>query len=144
MPRVSSSAPSVNNSSSGCIEMRWARCVWGATPPRPPTLPAASITRPTSRNSPGCPSATMLSPCTATSHGPTPCGVTTCPPRITRSSMAGSSCLLRLRRGLPLHELRVDLLQELGVEEALGGGLLGDAVEPVEEIDELAHARDVL
>src|SRR5207245_6859866 len=73
------------------------------------------------------------------SHRPTPCGVTTSPPRITRSSMARPPSLhLGLR--LPPDELRVDLLEELRVEDPLGGNLRGDPVERVEEVDELAHA----
>src|SRR5438132_12228561 len=48
---------------------------------------------------------------------------------------------LHLGRGLPSDEPRVDLLEELRVEDTLGGDLLGDPVERVEEVDELAHAE---
>src|SRR5213593_4890728 len=114
IPRVSSSGPSVWRLSSGCIEMKWARCVWGSMPPW-----------------------------TATSHRPTPCGVTTSPPRITRSSMARPPSLhLGLR--LPPNELRIDLLEQPRVEHTLGGDLRGDPVERVEEVDELAHAAEDL
>src|SRR6266446_1068179 len=63
-------------------------------PPGMTSLPVASTTRPASRGSvPGAPTATMRSPSIPTSQAPTPWGVTTCPPRITRSSMvvSGSS-----------------------------------------------------
>src|SRR2546421_7768296 len=139
IPRVSSSGPSVWRLSSGCIEMKWARCVWGSTPPGTTILPVASRTRPAGVSGSGRPTATMRSPWTATSHRPTPCGVTTSPPRITRSSMARPPSLhLGLR--LPPDELRVDLLEQPRVEHAFGGDLLGDPVERVEEVDELAHA----
>src|SRR5213079_887647 len=139
IPRVSSSGPSVWRLSSGCIEMKWARCVWGSIPPGTTIFPVASITRPAEVPGSGRPTATMRSPWTATSHRPTPCGVTTSPPRITRSSMARPPSLhLGLR--LPPDELRVDLLEQPRVEHAFGGDLLGDPVERVEEVDELAHA----
>src|SRR3989442_435138 len=139
IPRVSSSGPSVWRLSSGCIEMKWARCVWGSIPPGTTSFPVASSTRPASTRGSGRPTATMRSPWTATSHRPTPCGVTTSPPRITRSSMVLPPSL-HLGRGLPSDEPRVDLLEELRVEDTLGGDLLGDPVERVEEVDELAHA----
>src|SRR2546426_2621416 len=63
-------------------------------PPGMTSLPVASATRPASRGSvPGAPTATMRSPSIPTSQAPTPWGVTTCPPRITRSSIvvSGSS-----------------------------------------------------
>src|SRR5437867_6539189 len=47
---------------------------------------------------------------------------------------------LHLGLGLPSDEPRVDLLEELRVEDTLGGDLRGDPVERVEEVDELAHA----
>src|SRR5438128_688543 len=139
IPRVSSSGPSVWRLSSGCIEMKWARCVWGSIPPGTTSFPVASSTRPASTRGSGRPTATMRSPWTATSHRPTPCGVTTSPPRITRSSMVLPPSL-HLGLGLPSDEPRVDLLEELRVEDTLGGDLLGDPVERVEEVDELAHA----
>src|SRR5881296_1542332 len=139
IPRVSSPGPSVWRLSSGCIEMKWARCVWGSIPPGTTSFPVASSTRPASTRGSGRPTATMRSPWTATSHRPTPCGVTTSPPRITRSSMVLPPSL-HLGRGLPSDEPRVDLLEELRVEDTLGGDLLGDPVERVEEVDELAHA----
>src|SRR5213594_3276827 len=97
MPRESSSGPSVCRSSSGCIWMRWARCVCGSTPPGTTTFPAASITRVASRNVPGAATAAILPSCTAISHAPAPCGVTTWPFLISRSSIA---CLLEARGGL--------------------------------------------
>src|SRR3989441_147578 len=139
IPRVTPSVPSVWRLSSGCIEMKWARCVWGSIPPGTTSFPVASSTRPASTRGSGRPTATMRSPWTATSHRPTPCSVTTSPPRITRSSMVPPPSL-HLGRGLPPDEPRVDLLEELRVEDTLGSDLLGDPVERVEEVDELAHA----
>ena len=61
---------------------------WGSIPPGTTILPEASMTRPASSvNVPGAATATIFSPCTATSQSPTPQGVTTWPPRIIRSSM---------------------------------------------------------
>ena len=61
---------------------------WGSMPPGTTTLPEASIIRPASSPSaPAAATATILSPCTATSQSPTPIGVTTCPPRIIKSSI---------------------------------------------------------
>src|SRR5215470_8875739 len=57
-------------------------------PPGTTILPRASIVRPPPDSVPGQPSAAILSPCTPTSMAATPCGVTTCPPVMTRSSMA--------------------------------------------------------
>src|SRR3989454_375166 len=139
IPRVSSSGPSVWRLSSGCIEMKWARCVWGSIPPGTTSFAVRSSRRLAPTRGSGRPTATMCSPWTATSHRPTPCGVTTSPPRITRSSMVLPPSL-HLGRGLPSDEPRVDLLEELRVEDSLGGDLLGDPVERVEEVDELAHA----
>src|SRR5947199_112060 len=139
IPRVSSSGPSVWRLCSGCIEMKWARCVWGSTPPGTTILPVASRTRPARVSGSGRPTATMRSPWTATSHRPTPCGVTTSPPRITRSSMARPPSLhLGLR--LPPNERGIDLLEQPRVEKTVGGDLCGDPVERVEKVDELAHA----
>src|SRR5437899_1920593 len=140
IPRVSSFGPSVWRLSSGCIEMKWARCVWGSIPPGTTSFPVASSTRPASTRGSGRPTATMRSPWTATSHRPTPCGVTTSPPRITRSSMARPPSSLHLGLRLPPNELRIDLLEQPRVENTLGGDLRGDPVERVEEVDELAHA----
>src|SRR5262249_8804325 len=88
MPRESSSGPSVCRSSLGCIWIRCARCVCGSTPPGTTILPAASITRLASSNVPGAATATILPSCTAISHAPAPCGVTTWPSQISRSSIA--------------------------------------------------------
>src|SRR4029453_15682900 len=88
MPRLSSSGPSVNSSSSGCIVIRGARWVCGSTPPGTTTIPAASRVRAASVKVPGGVTATMRSPCTATSQAPAPCGVTTRPFLTSRSSMA--------------------------------------------------------
>src|SRR5258705_415989 len=60
-------------------------------PPGTTVLPVASITRPACSQCSGKPRATMRSPSMATSQRPTPCGVTTSPPRMTRSSIARSS-----------------------------------------------------
>src|SRR5687767_4995801 len=58
-------------------------------PPGITSLPVASITRPTSRGRvSGAATAAMRSPSIATSQSPVPSGVTTCPPRITRSIIA--------------------------------------------------------
>src|SRR2546429_9260438 len=85
----------------------------------------------------------MRSPWTATSHRPTPCGVTTSPPRITRSSMARPPSLhLGLR--LPPDELRVDLLAQPRVDHPLGGVLLGDPVERVQGGADLGEALVVI
>src|SRR5262245_57796933 len=66
-------------------------CTCGSMPPGMTSLPLASTTRPTSRGKvPGAATATIRSPSTPTSHAPTPSGVTTWPPRITRSSMVRS------------------------------------------------------
>src|SRR4029450_8247683 len=93
MPLVSSSGPSVSDGCSGCDMIECARCACGSTPP------VASMTRADGVGKvPGAATATMRSPSTPMSHAPTPPGVITCPPRITRSSMAVSSpaCVLRL------------------------------------------------
>src|SRR5919198_1288842 len=90
IPRVSSSGPSVKRPSSGNIEMEWARCVCGSTPPGTTIFPVASMTRPPGGNVPGWATIAMRSPWTPTSHSPAPVGVTTCPPRITRSSTPSS------------------------------------------------------
>ena len=88
MPRVSSSGPRVIDGCSGWLMMGWARCVCGSMPPGTTISPEASSTRAASAGSaPACPSAAMRSPSTPMSHDPTPCGVTTCPPRTIRSSM---------------------------------------------------------
>src|SRR5437762_3021051 len=88
MPRESSSGPSVCRSSSGCIWIRCARCVCGSTPPGTTILPAASSTRAASLNVPGAVTAAIMPSCTAMSQAPAPCGVTTRPLRISRSSIA--------------------------------------------------------
>src|SRR5262245_34585495 len=54
--------------------------------------------------------------------------------------MAAPSPSLHLGRRLPLHEGGVDLLQELRVDDAVGGDLLLDPVQRVEEVHELPHA----
>src|SRR5438477_8631236 len=50
--------------------------------------------------------------------------------------------LLDVGLRLPLHQARIDLLEELRVEDLLGRELLLDAVERVEEVDEVVHALD--
>src|SRR2546426_54113 len=149
IPRVSSSGPSVWRLSSGCIETKWARCVWGSIPPGTTSFPVASNTRPASTRGSGRPTATMRSPWTATSHRPTPCGVTTSPPRITRSSMVLPPSL-HLGRGLPSDEPRVDLLEDLAArddprvhEEPVDLTLLARDVAPVPgEVDLSPRALD--
>src|ERR1700675_196557 len=72
---------------------------WGSMPPGMTSLPVASITRPTSRGRvSGAAMAAMRSPSTATSQSPTPSGVTTCPPRITKSIIVASAFSLRLAK----------------------------------------------
>src|ERR1043166_104517 len=63
-------------------------CTCGSTPPGITILPAASITRAAPASSvPGAATAAMVSPLIATSQRATPCGVTTSPPRMMRSSI---------------------------------------------------------
>ncbi len=91
MPRVSSSGPSVMEGCSGCDMIPWARWACGSTPPGETICPAASMTRAASVGSvPGAATTAICSPRTPTSQRPTPCGVMTCPLRITRSSTIGA------------------------------------------------------
>ncbi len=70
----------------GTGEATWA---WGSMPPGMTILPEASKTLPASpRRVQGSATATIFSPATATSHDPTPHGVTTRPPRMIRSSIS--------------------------------------------------------
>src|SRR5262245_7998869 len=70
-------------------------CTWGSMPPGITSLPVASMMRPASQASvPGAAMEMMRSPSIPTSHTSTPWGVTTCPPRITRSSMTLSPSLV--------------------------------------------------
>ena len=63
-------------------------CACGSIPPGTTIIPRASMTRPASAASvPGHPTAAIVPPCTPISSVPTPSGVTTCPPLMTRSSM---------------------------------------------------------
>src|SRR5262249_24277580 len=66
-------------------------CACGSMPPGTTIVPRASTIRPESAASvPGQPSATILPFCTPMSSAPTPCGVTTCPSLMIRSSMMAS------------------------------------------------------
>ena len=97
MPRVSSSGPRVRPGSSGRVRIAWARCVCGSTPPGETIRPDASSTRaPSVGSAPGSASTAMRSPWMPTSHGPTPWGVTTVPPRTTRSSATQPTVALLL------------------------------------------------
>src|SRR5262245_23263021 len=67
----------------------WAMCTCGSIPPGMMILPPASTTRVASPSAsvPGAATAAIVSPLMARSHRATPCGVTTSPPRMIRSSM---------------------------------------------------------
>src|SRR5262245_46934635 len=81
------------------------------------SLPVASITRPTSRGRvPGAATAAIRSPSIATSQSPTPSGVTTCPPRITKSIIVPSLAARRsCRRSARIVSVRSD--RDLGEDE---------------------------
>ena len=87
MPWVSSSGPSVAEGSSGWDMIAWARWAWGSTPPGDTISAVASMTRAASVGAvPPAATTAICSPSMPTSQRPTPWGVITCPPRITRSS----------------------------------------------------------
>src|SRR2546422_9151155 len=76
-------------------------CACGSIPPGITILPRASMTRPASAaRVPGQPTATIFSPWIPTSISPTAWGVTTCPPLITRSSMAHLLAAFRILRSV--------------------------------------------
>src|SRR5262245_39217870 len=71
----------------------WAMCTCGSMPPGMTILAVASTTRVASPSAsvPGDATAAMVSPLMARSQRVTPCGVTTSPPRMIRSSMRAPS-----------------------------------------------------
>src|SRR5438093_1232437 len=115
-------------------------CTCGSMPPGMTSLPVASMMRAASPDSvPGAATATMRSPSMPTSQVPTPWGVITCPPRITRSSMVTLSSV-RLLPAHPLTGVRVLVNRVPRGRVRLVGGVIdadaaasGDAeVQPVE------------
>src|SRR5688572_20517458 len=118
------------------------RWMWQSIAPGSTILPRASMTRSASGSMSAGASAAILSPLIPTATSSTSVAVTTCPPRTMRSSFVAMvvCLLLHARVDLRLHQLGVDLFEQLRVEHLLGRELLLDAVERVQEIDELAHA----